>query len=57
MEIDSSYVANPDFKELFEPAVVNVEHQSTPVTLDKIKAISQYKIQQTVNEHLPPCLL
>jgi len=52
--MDASYVAKPDFKVLFERAVVNLEHQSTPVTKEKIKTIGNYNLQQIAEERLPP---
>lgn len=52
-EMDASYVVDPDFKVLFEPAVVDLEHQSTPVDTPKIKIIGDYNIQQIADERLP----
>ncbi|WP_405287738.1 hypothetical protein [Methanobrevibacter sp.] len=54
LEMDASYVVDPDFKVLFEPAVVDLEHQSTPVDMPKIKIIGDYNIQQIADERLPP---
>ena len=54
LEMDASYVVGPDFKVLFEPAVVDLEHQSTPVDMPKIKIIGDYNIQQIADERLPP---
>lgn len=54
LEMDSSYVVDSDFDELYEPAVVNLEHQSTPVDEEKIKIIGNYNIQQIADERLPP---
>lgn len=53
LEMDASYVVDPDYIELFEPAVVNLEHQSKPVGGPKIIIIGDYKIQQIVDERLP----
>lgn len=47
-------MVDPDFKVLFEPAVVDLEHQSTPVDMPKIKIIGDYNIQQIADERLPP---
>lgn len=52
-EMDASYVVDPDFKVLFEKAVVDLEHQSTPVDDDKIITIGDYNIQQIADERLP----
>ena len=46
LEMDASYVVDPDFKVLFESAVVDLEHQSTHVDEDKIIVIGDYNIQQ-----------
>ena len=54
LEMDASYVVDPDLKVLFEPAVVDLEHQSTPVDMPKIKIIGDYNIQQIADERLPP---
>ena len=54
LEMDASYVVDPDFKELFESAVVNLEHQSTLVDDSKIIIIGDYNIQQISDERLPP---
>ena len=53
LEMDASYVVDPDFKVLFESAVVDLEHQSTPVDEDKIIVIGDYNIQQIADERLP----
>lgn len=52
-EMDASYIVDPDFKTLFEKAVVNLEHQTKPVDLHKIQVIGDYNIQQTADERLP----
>lgn len=52
-EMDSSYIADPDFVELFEAVAVNGEHQSTPVDDEKIEMISYYGIQQIHDTNLP----
>lgn len=54
LEMDASYTIDPDFKIVFEPMIVNLEHQSTPVNKDKIKTISSYSLQQIHDEKLPP---
>ena len=53
LEMDASYVVDPDFEVLFEPAVVDLEHQSTPVDGDKIMIIGDYNIQQISDEMMP----
>ena len=52
-EMDTSYVVDPDSKLILERMVVNGEHQSTPVTNEKIKMMSEYAIQQIHDEKLP----
>ncbi|WP_407377377.1 hypothetical protein [Methanobrevibacter sp.] len=54
LEMDASYVADPDFERLFEPAVVNLEHMSKAVGSHKIRIIGNYNIQQIADERLPP---
>jgi hypothetical protein len=51
--MDASYVVDPDFEILFEPAVVDLEHQSKPVDISKIQTIGEYNIQQIADERLP----
>lgn len=53
LEMDSAYIVEPDYKEIFEPMAVNCEHQSGPVDLEKIKIIGYYGIQQMHDENLP----
>jgi len=53
LEMDVSYVVDPDFEILFEPAVVDLEHQSKPVDISKIQTIGEYDIQQIADERLP----
>ncbi len=53
LEMDASYVVGPDFKVLFEEAIVDLEHQSVPVGMSKIKIIGDYNIQQIADERLP----
>ena len=53
LEMDASYVVDPDFEILFEPAVVDLEHQSKPVDISKIQTIGEYNIQQIADERLP----
>ena len=52
-EMDTSYIADPDFKTIFEPTAVNGEHQSTTVDYDKMGMISYYGIQQIHDTNLP----
>ncbi len=52
-EMDSSYIVDPDYKQIFEPMVANGEHQSTPVDENKIRMISKYGIQQIHDENMP----
>ena len=52
-EMDTSYIVDPDFKEIFHRTVVNGEHQSTPVDNEKIEMMMYYAIQQTHDELLP----
>ena len=42
-EMDWLILAKPDYKEIFEEMLVNIEHQSSPVDLEKIKTIADYK--------------
>jgi len=53
LEMDSAYIVDPDYMEIFEPMAVNCEHQSGPVDLEKIKIIGYYGIQQIHDENLP----
>lgn len=53
LEMDASYVVNPDFDRLFEPAVVIMEHQSKAVDMPKIQIIGNYDIQKIADERLP----
>lgn len=39
---------------MFEEAIVDLEHQSVPVGMPKIKIIGDYNIQQIADERLPP---
>ena len=52
-EMDSAYIADPDYKLLFERAAVGFEHQSIPVGDDKLDKLGDYDIQLVVDEHLP----
>lgn len=56
-EMDSAYVANPDYKILFERVAVGLEHQSVPVGDDKLIKFGDYDIQLVVDEHLPTLLV
>ena len=51
--MDTSYIANPDYKTLFRTAVCNGEHQSTPVDDDKLEMMGDNMIQQIHDENLP----
>jgi len=52
-EMDSAYIADPDYKLLFERVAVALEHQSKPVGDEKLEKIGDYDIQLVVDEHLP----
>lgn len=52
-EMDSAYIADPDYKLLFERVAVGLEHQSRPVGDEKLDKIGDYDIQLVVDEHLP----
>ena len=52
-EMDSAYLADPDYRLLFEKAAVCLEHQSLPVGDEKLYKIGDYDIQLVVDEHLP----
>ena len=54
LEMDASYVVDPDFERLFESAVVIMEHQSKAVDMPKIQIIGKYEIQKIADERLPP---
>ena len=54
LEMDASYVVDPDFVRLFEPAVVIMEHQSKAVDMPKIQIIGHYETQKVADERLPP---
>ena len=56
-EMDSAYIADPDFKTLFEKVAVGLEHQSKPVDDFKLNTIGNYDIQLVVDEHLPTLLV
>ena len=53
LEMDASYVVDPDFVRLFEPAVVILEHQSKAVDMHKIQIIGNYEVQKIADERLP----
>ena len=38
-EMDSTYIANPDYKQLFERVAVGLEHQSAPVSDEKLTSL------------------
>lgn len=52
-EMDSAYIADPDYKLLFERVAVALEHQSRPVGEEKLEKMGDYDIQLVVDEHLP----
>lgn len=56
-EMDSAYIANPDYKQLFERVAVGLEHQSAPVSNEKLNKFGDYDIQLVVDEHLPTLLV
>ena len=56
-EMDSAYIAEPDYKILFEKVAVGLEHQSVPVDEDKLNKFGDYDIQLVVDEHLPTLLV
>ena len=56
-EMDSAYIAEPDYKILFEKVAVGLEHQSVPVDDDKLSKFGDYDIQLVVDEHLPTLLV
>lgn len=55
-EMDSAYIADPDYKILFERVAVALEHQSYPVGDEKIVKFGDYDVQLVVDEHLPTLL-
>ncbi len=55
-EMDSAYIADPDYKILMTKAAVCLEHQSIPVSDDKIGMIGSYDIQMVSDENLPTVL-
>ena len=52
-EMDSAYIADPDYKLLFERVAVALEHQSRPVGEEKLEKMGDYDIQLVVDVHLP----
>ena len=56
-EMDSAYIAEPDYKILFEKVAVGLEHQSVQVDDDKLNKFGDYDIQLVVDEHLPTLLV
>lgn len=52
-EMNCPYVADPDYKTLFERTIVIIEHQRLAVTLPKNKMISNYAIQSVGDEKIP----
>ena len=56
-EMDSAYVADPDYTILFEKVAVGLEHQSSPVGDEKLIKFGDYDIQLVVDEHLPTLLV
>ena len=56
-EMDSAYVADPDYKILFERVAVGLEHQAAPVGHEKLIKFGDYDVQLVVDEHLPTLLV
>ena len=56
-EMDSAYIADPDYKVLFEKVAVALEHQSMPVGDSKLLKFGDYDIQLVADEHLPTLLV
>ena len=52
-EMDWLVLAKPDNKEIFEKMLVNIEHQSSPVDMEKIRAIADYKDYTKTTYGLP----
>ena len=52
-EMDSAYIADPDYEELFERAAVGLGHQTAHVGDSKSDRIGKYDIQLVVDEQLP----
>ena len=52
-EMDSAYIADPDYEILFERAAVALGHQTKPVGDSKLAMVGNYDIQLVVDEHLP----
>ena len=42
-EADAPYKVKPDNKSLFRAIIINIEHQSTPLTPEKLEAIESYE--------------
>ena len=56
-EMDSAYIADSDYKILFERVAVGLEHQSIPVGEEKLNKFGDYDVQLVVDEHLPTLLV
>ena len=56
-EIDAAYIADPDYRILFERVAVALEHQSTPVGGVKLDKFGDYDVQLVVDQHLPTLLV
>ena len=52
-EMDAAYIADPDYELLFERATVAFEHQSKPVSDEKMDKFGDYDTQMVVDHHLP----
>ena len=52
-ELDSAYIADPDNKTLFTRVAVGLEHQSTPVSSEKLDQIGGYEIYLKSKTKLP----
>ncbi len=55
-EMDSAYIAEPDYEILFERVAVDLEHQSVPVGDVKLTKFGDYDIQLVCDENLPTLL-
>ena len=52
-EMDSAYIADPDYELLFERVAVDLEHMSIPVRQPKMDKIGDYDVQLNAEHHLP----
>ena len=56
-EMDSAYISDPDYEELFERAAVGLGHQTAPIGDLKSDMIGKYDIQLVVDEQLPTLMV